>query len=717
MQPAIANDSAQALGFLDTAANAGTDVQVKQEPATEEDDSQDLFAKFTNEDIYDDDNQDSTTHQRTIDHVTPVEVQASYNVPPIKREPETKVSLLPDTTEGVGGVVTVIASTEDASKDSGIMHGQSRCSSTVVTLEAASKIAVPSSSISSETSHPQIPDPHSTATEVVIPTAYLPITAPAEEREGNLLSKHYVKDPQQSAVNPKTATGNDGSHWSPTADSSIGSRRHSSREATISLTGLDLSLNKRLLAQRWLQRPELPGVGPMTAEAVEANPHTLPGPMMIQQQYGQNAPHLAADTQLLQQMVNPSNDSTIGQIWDLNNSQHALNSSYNMNIQYPVFPIRTQCGQAESGCPSSYAPNLYLQHAPQPSYLPTQIYSSHGPMNPQCIAEVREVGNSKGLDDKESLVVRARHGSVTGSRKPDPSTSNGKEGSVIELSSENDEELSGPISWKLPVFEVTYHPAATAADLPMAKVSIPGKVREQVLLTEDHAEQEMRLFLDVFLPAQQALPAQDPEPAHAVINFHTISVMVLEAFEQYEIGDELGRGYGFHGGNTANRALDPASPSDDEPTRNRSATDADVDEIFFAVIDRWRAGLEAGKGTLKLIRGSQEFCDIALDVIHYVKEHGLLQPEPRKRKERSDKGTARGPRAGANVTATKGKSTVKRKADAMDSKAPAKKAAKRTKMTELQSRKKVKAEPKKQKPKPKAKSKSFGITVIDPPKK
>lgn len=209
----------------------------------------------------------------------------------------------------------------------------------------------------------------------------------------------------------------------------------------------------------------------------------------------------------------------------------------------------------------------------------------------------------------------------------------------------------------------------------------------------------MELFLSVFLPGQQALSSPDPEPALAVINFHTVAVMVLEAFVQWEIGDEMGRGYGFHGGNTAMR---PQHVSDDEePVRVREAKDADVDEIFFALVDRWRAGMEANKATFKLIRGCQEFCDLALELIHYVKEHGILQPEPKKRKVRSDKGMPKGAKKNNNkTTAANGSGGGgKRKADEDDGKAGAKKPKNNT----LQARKVTKAKPK---------AKAASITVI-----
>jgi hypothetical protein len=176
-----------------------------------------------------------------------------------------------------------------------------------------------------------------------------------------------------------------------------------------------------------------------------------------------------------------------------------------------------------------------------------------------------------------------------------------------------------PINWKLPIYEATFEPAPTKEDIPLAKVSIPGLVREGLLLAPDHAEQEVHLLLKVFLPAQEALAKPDEQPAVAVLNFHTIAVMVIEAYIQFEIGDEFGTGRGhWHSEHDA---------GDEEYVRLRNAKDADTDEIYFAVVDRWRAGLASHKEPVKLIRGVQEFHDVALDVLFYIKEHGLLASE------------------------------------------------------------------------------------------
>jgi hypothetical protein len=46
-----------------------------------------------------------------------------------------------------------------------------------------------------------------------------------------------------------------------------------------------------------------------------------------------------------------------------------------------------------------------------------------------------------------------------------------------------------------------------------------------------------------------------------------------------------------------------------------------------------------------------------MEVTHFIKEHGLLSPEEKKRKERSDKGSLRGPKGDA-TDGSKGKRKV-----------------------------------------------------------
>ncbi|KAI0611901.1 hypothetical protein TUN205_03828 [Pyrenophora tritici-repentis] len=180
----------------------------------------------------------------------------------------------------------------------------------------------------------------------------------------------------------------------------------------------------------------------------------------------------------------------------------------------------------------------------------------------------------------------------------------------------NEDIDSTKINWCLPRYEVL--PQPTLDDVPSAKISLPGLVREELLLSPDHSAQETHLLLNLFLPGQQALAEPDPQPAVALLNFHTIAVMVIECYVQYEIGDELGLGRGHFHDNHDDEGIG-------EYERVRDAKDADVDEIFFAVVDRWRAGRESKKESLTLIRGAQEFADQALDVIYYIKENGLLR--------------------------------------------------------------------------------------------
>jgi hypothetical protein len=254
------------------------------------------------------------------------------------------------------------------------------------------------------------------------------------------------------------------------------------------------------------------------------------------------------------------------------------------------------------------------------------------------------------------------------------------------------------IDWKLPKFEASYEPGATKHDPAVAKISIPNLIREDLLLSPDHAAQEYHLLLNIFMPAQQALATPDPAPAQALLNFHTIAVMVIEAFVQYEIGDELGLGRG-HWHNSHDQG-------DEEYARSRNAKEADPNEIFFAVIDRWRAGMESNKKPLMLVRGAQEFCDVALDLIYYIKENGLLRKE-KVRKQRADKGVKRGTKQDEeekeevkeNKEKGKGKGKVNTEA-AREQPAKANKGAKRgSAVTTLQSRKKSKVEKPKEKTK------------------
>jgi len=250
------------------------------------------------------------------------------------------------------------------------------------------------------------------------------------------------------------------------------------------------------------------------------------------------------------------------------------------------------------------------------------------------------------------------------------------------------------IDWTLPRYEMQRQPLEKGEEIPSAKVSLPGMVREEVLLSPDHADEEARLLIDVFIPGQQAMSSPDPEPAVALLNFHTITLMVIEAYVQFEIGDEFGMGRGhFH--QDHNRG-------EEDYERMRDAVDADTNEIFFAVVDRYRAGLESKKKPLQLIRGTQEFCDVALDVIYYIKQHGLLKPEPKAKKVRADKGTKRGPQAktaAAEAAAVKGKGKGTKRGTA-------------AKPNEVQPRKRVKTAPKVDVKKKKRSKPEPALTVV-----
>ncbi|EMD67303.1 hypothetical protein GGP41_007216 [Bipolaris sorokiniana] len=245
-------------------------------------------------------------------------------------------------------------------------------------------------------------------------------------------------------------------------------------------------------------------------------------------------------------------------------------------------------------------------------------------------APEEETKEETSSDDDEPLKTRlARHPSKAPSPHP-PNTS--------------------PINWKLPDYDIQFSPSPPPASssssklkatkdsssLPVAKISLPGLIREPLVLSPDHTAQELHLLTHIFLPAQQALATPDPEPALAVLNFHSIAMMVVEAYVQFEIGDEMGR--------SGPAYLPPHDSASDEGERGkekgkakrkeekdyvriRCARNANVDDIFFAVIDRWRAGLESNKQSFKLIRGIQEFVDVALDVIFWIKENGLLVEE------------------------------------------------------------------------------------------
>lgn len=280
-----------------------------------------------------------------------------------------------------------------------------------------------------------------------------------------------------------------------------------------------------------------------------------------------------------------------------------------------------------------------------------------------------------------------------------------QEGSVTE----DFQPLADIGSWKLPTYEVSLERPTKKDDYAVAKISIPGIVREEIYLSPEYSAQEMHLFVNVFLPAHKALNEPDPEPAHAILNFHTISNMVMDAYVQYEIGDV----FGLSNNNPAYGAK--ATQDNEEYERRYDAQDADIDDIFFAVVDRWRAGLESKKEPAHLVRGSREFTDVALDVIQYIKENGMVA-QPKERKQRKDKGVPR-KKAGETATPAAG---AKGKGKAKEEKTPTKRAAEQNVNT-LQARKKTKVAPGNTTPKvaqkttpPKATQKKAPTEVVKP---
>jgi hypothetical protein len=266
--------------------------------------------------------------------------------------------------------------------------------------------------------------------------------------------------------------------------------------------------------------------------------------------------------------------------------------------------------------------------------------------------------------DDEPLQTRTQRHIASASHRPTPSSGSqtGTEDTANATAESENESEDISIDFRLPTHEAIYQ--KDAAGRPSVKISLPGLVRETVLLNTDHSEHEYQLFLDVFLPSHLSRTTPDPEPALAVLNFHTIATMVIDSYNQLVILD------------------------------NQKLDDLDTDEIFFQVIDRWRVGMSCDRENYKLIRGIQEFCDVGLDLVFWVKEHGMWTPPPKERKERSDKGTGRGPKAGLTDTADTANGTKKATLPAD------------RKVTQLQARKKepVKAkEKKKPAPKPKAK--------------
>lgn len=140
-------------------------------------------------------------------------------------------------------------------------------------------------------------------------------------------------------------------------------------------------------------------------------------------------------------------------------------------------------------------------------------------------------------------------------------------------------------------------------------------VRNELQLNMEVPELEFKLFDSVFIPLHKQTyppPTMDPEPKHSVLNFHIIANIFISVFRTIE-----------------------------EETQT-PAQHADSDEVFFSAIDKWRVGRALERREYGMIRGIHEFCDIGLEVLAWLKEDGIGQV--RQRRERSDKGTKRGPR-------------------------------------------------------------------------
>ncbi|KAF2745030.1 hypothetical protein M011DRAFT_460510 [Sporormia fimetaria CBS 119925] len=182
------------------------------------------------------------------------------------------------------------------------------------------------------------------------------------------------------------------------------------------------------------------------------------------------------------------------------------------------------------------------------------------------------------------------------------------------------EEAPLAISWKLPEYEViSEETVIDKENQVIAKISVPGVVREEIVLDDEFPSLLLKLFQSVFLPLHQRsyTPATpDPDPRRSILNFHTISIIFIEVFRSYQ--------------------------DEDFKSNCIAPKDADPDEVFFAAIDNWRIG-RSRKRRYQEIRGIQEFCDVGLDVLYWLKENGITE-EKKKKKARSDKGIKRGPR-------------------------------------------------------------------------
>lgn len=646
------------FGQMPSSPPAATgETEVKQEPAI---DDNDVFAAFTNEDLHDE--EDAETKQALSDVNGPgdqVPIPAS-----IKSEPDIGGQVNTDLSECADPAVRADHNTPTAHVAAPRPEYSSRNDKQCSGVDLPETEAFPKRVLQ------MTPESHGIASTGCFTPSGISSSAADRDYIAQLTREQLIQDSIQQSFDLEASLLLESQQSS--ADPVLESQQHGSMEAGSSLSEMNLMpINDNQSAQFWQQqRLQSLNTDPGFAKQARRMAH---GPLPMSPQLT----HVKG-----RQISGLSNFTDSSNLQSGNPSQRFSTSQPRVNTPYdghlPRHSLSSNPPYAhpfDQRIPSGHGVSHQMS---TPNWLDGDAFTSAGPIDPHNTQ--MDEGDAEMSEQSYPLMIDQSSGDLAISAD----SVIGSPGQ-LEDRSDNDASDAEPISWKLPSFDITYHRPEKPNDNHEAAVSIPNLVREHVALTDDHHQQEMQLFIEVFLPAQRALQTPDPEPAHAVINFHTISVMVLEAFVQWEIGDELGRGYGFHGGNTAMRPL-PQGKEEDEPERIRSATDADVDEIFFAVVDRWRAGMLSDKGTLHLIRGCQEFCEIALDVIHYIKEHGLLSPEEKKRKERSDKGSVRGPKGDAED------SKGKRKADA-------------GKVNNVSSRKKSKTEDKKGK-KPVAKSKT-----------
>jgi hypothetical protein len=382
--------------------------------------------------------------------------------------------------------------------------------------------------------------------------------------------------------------------------------------------------------------------------------------------------------------------------------QHMHGPQY--NAMYGQNPNDTWAPNYYYGVPDPYNPSFYPPPPPHHGY-PTP---EQAPVHPYMVAprgsgkrkatsyvedeeenlDIIDTDDSEDDSDNEPLVTRTKHhhnaDSVSNgyaSRAPIPHKLQEEVQAEPSASSTSTKVPSLPrplpqrqspsvrpsspdptaIDWKLPEYHIDPAPNDKETENPVIKITLPGCIRESLLLSMDHPEQELHLFQEIFLPAQRSLSTPDLEPCKAILNFHNICVMVLDAYYAHQVGDLVAHiprpatsdPFAAH---AAYQDQQQQKNTELDPVDRKDAREIDENEIFFATMDRWRAGLEEPvKQAYTLIRGPQEFTEIALDIIYYIKAHGMVNQkakpkeqkeskEPKVRAERSDKGIKRGPK-------------------------------------------------------------------------